>query len=323
MPAKLRSAPRRDFLKQAGTLALTWWAGTRLAQGRSTAAWPPPIGYATISWPESQFADALQTISSLGFAGVQMLGWVRHAYSGDKAAELAGRLKTLKLFPAALSCSGMKLAPSRLVDPTTEFRPYAAFLKSLGGLTLQVTDGGHPNVKYSDEEVAALGTRMNTLGKTAREFGLTLGYHPHFGTLGETREGLGRVLEATDPGDVKLIADVAHLTLGGSDPVEVIQTYHERLVLLHFKDLRKDVAKLARQNRDLAPHSRYQFCEIGRGVVDFPRIVSALRELTSPYWIIVELDAYEPPPGGPAECARINKEALEKLGLPIHPYVHA
>jgi len=32
-------------------------------------------------------------------------------------------------------------------------------------------------------------------------------------------------------------------------------------------------------------------------------------------WLIVELDGYEVPPGGPAESAAINKGALQKLGL--------
>ena len=308
-------ARRREFLKQAGTVAVAWCAGPRLGAGMSPPEARPPVGYATISWPRERFDDALRTISDLGFAGLQMLGWVRDAYAGEKAAELRQRLETLKLRPTALSCSKAKLDPAQAKDETAQLRDYAAFLKGLGGNYLQITDGGHPGQKYSTDEVKALGAAMNALGKVAQEYGLTLGYHPHFGTLGETREGLGRVLDSTDPRYVKLIADVAHLTLGGADPVEVIQTYHERLVFLHFKDVRKDVRELARQNRDLVRHTKYHFCEIGRGVVDFPRIVETLRGLGSPHWIIVELDGYEPPPGGPAESARVNKEALQKLGL--------
>ena len=211
-------ARRREFLKQAGTVAVAWCAGPRLGAGMSPPAARPPVGYATISWPREQFADALQTISALGFAGVQMLGWVRDAYAGEKAAELRQRLETLKLRPTALSCSKAKLDPAQAKDETAQLRDYAAFLKGLGGNYLQITDGGHPGQKYSTDEVKALGAAMNALGKVAQEYGLTLGYHPHFGTLGETREGLGRVLDSTDPRYVKLIADVAHLTLGGADP---------------------------------------------------------------------------------------------------------
>src|SRR6266568_8912277 len=152
MDRKTSPTPRREFLKQAGTAALGCCAGPGLAGGLGPPAARPPVGYATISWPREQFADALQTISALGFAGVQMLGWVRDAYAGEKAAELRQRLETLRLRPTALSCSKAKLDPARLKDETAQLRDYAAFLKDLGGNYLQITDGGHPDQKYSTDE---------------------------------------------------------------------------------------------------------------------------------------------------------------------------
>jgi inosose dehydratase len=295
-------------------LALAW--STSSSWGYTTArALTNPLGYATISWPQSQFLQALDTISSLGFAGVQMLGWVKDAYGGNKAGELKEHLLKLRLQPAVLSCSKVKLDPAHLQDESGQVREYATFLKGLGGFHLQVIDSGRADGKYSQSEMKAFGARLNDLGKTAEEFGLDLGYHPHLGTFGETREGLKRVLDATDPRYVKLIADVAHLTLGGSDPAEVIRTYHEHLCLVHLKDVRKDVAELAQTNHDLVRSNAYHFCEIGRGVVDFPAVLHALRGFQG--WLIVELDGYEVPPGGPAESARINKEALQKLGLTV------
>ena len=299
-------------MRQAAALTLACGTGSPgdflTASGLSN-----PVGYAAISWPQSQFLQALDTISSLGFVGVQMLGWVEDAYGGDKTGELRERLLKLRLQPAALSCSKVKLDPAHPQDESGQVREYAAFLKALGGFHLQVIDTGSLGGKYSQSEIKAFGERLNGLGKAAEEFGLTLGYHPHFGTFGETREGLKRVMDATDPRHVKLIADVAHLTLGGSDPAEVIRTYHERLSLVHLKDVRKDVANLAQGNRDLVRKSPYHFCEIGRGVVDFHAVLNALRGFQG--WLIVELDGYEVPPGGPAESARLNKEALQKLGV--------
>ena len=312
MTLNLRTNSRRDFLRLASALALVWRTGS---SGQQATARPitNPVGYATISWPQNQFLQALDTISSLGFAGVQMLGWVKDAYGGHKTDELKERLRRLKLQPAALSCSKVKLDPAHLQDESGQVREYAAFLKGLGGFNLQLTDSGSTDGKYSRSQMKAFGAHLNDLGKTAEEFGLNLGYHPHFGTFGETREGLKRVLDATDPRYVKLIADVAHLALGGSDPAEVIRTYHERLSLVHLKDVRKDVAELAQANRDLVRSGAYHFCEIGRGAVDFPAVLHALSGFQG--WLIVELDGYEVPPGGPAESAAINKGALQKLGL--------
>jgi inosose dehydratase len=311
-----RGLGRRDFLKRAGGLALAGCVSSLgLAAGGDTL--PNPVGYATIAWPGSRFHHALETISGLGFQGVQLLGWVRDAYSGSRAEALRERLRALKLQPVALSCTDVVLDPAREGKEGKPFRRYAFFWQQLQGLYLQVADSGRPNGDYSAEQIASLGRRLNTLGRLAQDLGLTLGYHPHFGTFGETRQGLGRLLDATDPHYVKLIADVAHLTLGGADPVEVVRTYQQRLILTHFKDVRKDVAELARQDRDLVRRKRYQFCEIGRGVVDFPAIVRAFREIQFRGWIVVELDGYQHGPGGADASARTNQQAAHALGLNV------
>jgi inosose dehydratase len=278
---------------------------------------PNPVGYATIAWPREEFAHALEIISRLGYRGVQLLGWVREAYPATKAQQLGELLASLKLKPVALSCSALRLPPERQGNETVELRNYAEFFSHLGGTFLQVTDQGNPSKEYSAEDIKNLGSRMNTLGKMAQDFGLTLGYHPHFGTIGETRKGLGRVLEATNPRYVKLIADVAHMALGGSDPAEVIRTYGERLCFLHLKDVRKEIAAIARQDRNLVRGKGPPFCEIGLGVVNFPALVQALRAVRFSGWVVVELDGGNSTLGGPDASAEKNRDALRKIGFDV------
>jgi inosose dehydratase len=62
---------------------------------------------------------------------------------------------------------------------------------------------------------------------------------------------------------------------------------------------------------------KHLFCEIGAGTVDFPLIIKAFRETRFEGWVIVELDAYKSQPGGPDASARINKDAVQKLGLTV------
>lgn len=307
---------RRELLRRFGGLALAGvWSATRSESAAEPL--PNPVGYATISWPESEFEQAIETISGLGFKGVQIVGWAREAYGGARAEVLRERLHALKLQPVTLSCSDVVLDPEKAEDETGELRGYAGFFQSLGGLYLQVTDAGDPRKSYSAETIVQLGARITAMGKVAQDHGLTLGYHPHFGTIGETREGLARVLEATDPRFVKLIVDVGHLTLGGADPAEVVRTYRERLILTHFKDVRREVAKQARRDRDLVRAEKYHFCEVGSGVVDFAAVLRAFRETQFKGWVIVELDSFKRGPGGAAASARANKEAVQKLGLTV------
>ena len=275
------------------------------------------MGYAIISWPPEEFNPPLETISALGYQGVQLLGWVQEAYAGNKTLELKDRLQTLKLSPAALSCSKVSLRPGSSETFAPRFREYADFLRSLDGSVLQLIDGGTPHGDYSAREIKSLGADMNQLGKMAKDFGLSVGYHPHFRTFGETRVGLERVLDATDSRYVGLIADVGHLKLGGSDPAEVIRTFHQRLALVHLKDVRPDAYELARRNRDAVGRLTARFCEIGHGVVDFPAVIATLREIRYQGWVIVELDHFEPSPGGPAQSAGVNKDSLRSLGFKI------
>ena len=307
---------RRQFLRVLAGMGFVHGAIGAL-KGDAGDRLPNPIGYATIAWPEKQFDHALDTISHLGFRGVQMLGWVREAYAGSKTQELKQELASLKLQPVALSCSAARLAPGNPENDTVEVRGYAEFFSHLGGKFLQVTDGGDPTKEYSAQEIRSLGARMNDAGKMAQDFGLTLGYHPHFGTLGETRRGLGRMLDATDPRYVKLIADVAHLALGGSDPAEVIRAYGQRLCFLHLKDTRKKVAAMARQDRNRVEAMGPPFCEIGLGVVNYDAVVQALRAVRFTGWGIVELDTGNSTVGGPDAAAAVNRDALRKLGFNI------
>ena len=307
---------RRRFLWQGSATVI--WGAARVNPGfAAPQTLPVPLGYSVISWPESAFEQAFETISALGYKGVQILPWVQDAYAGSKIPELKARLKKLNLVPTALSCRGVSLSPDHPEASPDKFREDADFFHNLGGKVLQVTDGGKPRSNYTADQIKSLGARMNELGRMANDSGLRLGYHPHFGTLGETREGLGSILEATDPRYVGLIADVAHLKLGGSDPAEVIRTYHQRLVMLHLKDLRRDTYDLAQQNLEASRRVRLRFCEVGHGILDFPGIVAALRDTGFKGWGIVELDRYEPPPGGPAEAAKMNRDSLRSLGFNI------
>jgi inosose dehydratase len=312
----MRSYGRRELLQTLAGLSVVPGALATLRAGARDVL-PNPVGYATIAWPREEFAHGLQTISRLGYRGVQLLGWVREAYPATKTQQLSQLLASLKLKPVALSCSAARLAPAQQGNETVEVRSYAEFFSRLGGTFLQVTDQGNPSKEYSAEDIKTLGSRMNALGKMAQEFGLTLGYHPHFGTIGETRKGLGRVLEATDPRYVKLIADVAHLALGGSDPAEVIRAYGPRLCFLHLKDVRKEIAAIARQDRNLVSAKGPPFCEIGLGVVNFAEVVQALRAVRFSGWVVVELDGGNSTLGGPDASASKNRDELRKMGFDV------
>jgi inosose dehydratase len=302
---------RRDFLKRTGLAASV----ASLASARASTR-PNPVGYAMISWPDEQFNDALPIVSSLHYRGVQFRADVYRAYA-SKPAELKDRLKSLHLTPVALSFPTVSVDPAKRAETTALFREYAKFLHHVGGLYLQLIDGGDPDATYSNSEIQSYGQHLNELGKIAHESGVTFTYHPHLSSIGETREGMGRILAATDARYLKLEPDTAHMSLGGMDVPDAIRTYRDRLAFLHFKDAVKEVADQARANRAPIRKAKVRFCELGRGAVNFPAVLKALDDVHFTGWIIVELDAYEAPPGGPAEAARTNRDEMRKMGFRV------
>jgi inosose dehydratase len=315
---------RREFVKQsflaslmglsAGSLACT---GEPEKEAPFVTPLPNPVGYHAIGWPREQLQDALDGISSLGFPGIQMLGWVAEAYAGDRTAELKDELVRRNLEPVALSSGAVSLDPGDRKSQLERCRRQAEFLKALGGQYLQLTDAGGRFEGHSAEDIQRLGGVMNEMGKIAQDFGLTASYHPHIGSIGEQREGVKQIMDATDPSLVKLQPDVAHLTMGNADPAEIVRTYRDRLLYFHFKDVREDQMERCRTDFEAARKAKLWFCELGEGVVNFPAILEAIREVDYRGWLVIEIDAYEPRDGSPLASARLNRDRAREFGLKI------
>ena len=65
-----------------------------------------------------------------------------------------------------------------------------------------------------------------------------------------------------------------------------------------------------------AQKAAYQWVELGRGRVDLPGVIVALRRNKFNGWAVVELDRVPDKAGTPKESAILNKKYLEaKLGL--------
>ena len=120
----------------------------------------------------------------------------------------------------------------------------------------------------------------------------------------------------TDPALVGLCIDTGHLSLAGGDPIEIYRRYAARVWHVHFKDFEPNVLNRARgASWDYFETMRHGvFCELGRGNVDFPAMLGALRANAYDSWIVVEQDVL-PGMGSPAESARRNREYLRSLGL--------
>jgi inosose dehydratase len=154
--------------------------------------------------------------------------------------------------------------------------------------------------KYTDQDLEDAGNVANMLGRRARERGMQLSFHTHWGNFFETPEVFAKFWAATDPDLVRLCPDVGQIQLCGMDPVEYCRENIGRIThFIHYKD----VAIKNRPKGELWPgytlpnndgaygiDSAGRFIETGRGDVDFKSITKILLDSGFDGWITTDLD---------------------------------
>ena len=149
------------------------------------------------------------------------------------------------------------------------------------------------------------------------EAGIRCVVHQHIGTWIETEAEARRIFEMTDPSVLGLCLDTGHWTFGaGGDPVAAVREFRDRIWHVHFKDAEPHVMADSRTFEWTGPESvgHGVYCELGQGVVDFPGMLAALREIDYHGWIVVEQDVL-PGMGHPRESAQRNRDYLRSIGV--------
>jgi inosose dehydratase len=298
---------RREFVVQLGGVALAATvpgpnALPRLRAGRIR------FGYASITWNEKD-AQAIDDISRLGFAGIQLRANVLSSI-GRAPGALRELLADRHLTFVALSSGNVSIDPADEAHTIDEHVAHAKWLKDAGGVYLQLIADGPRGAAPDSSTLDRLGRLLTEIGRRAADIGISAVFHPHVGSLSESPAQTARVMAAADPRYVHLLLDVAHWQQGGGDPVAAVREYHDRIAMLHIKDVRP-------VERATSP-AGFQFVELGRGTVDLPGVFRALRDVAFDGWAVVELDRVPDAARSPAESAEISKRYLERvIGLTI------
>jgi inosose dehydratase len=315
---------RREFLARMGilTAATALPGGWLVARERlyppvdlsyfdvpiSPAGFELHIGYAAITWGGND-RQAIDDISSVGFPGIQIRSnSVQEFGSGATLREVLDK-HHLKMI--ALSSGNLSIEPAIESSEIDKHVANAKFLRDAGGLYLQIIDEKPKDRAIVAADYKRFGALLTELGKRIADLGIQLGYHNHMGSMGETPEGVEQIMAAVDPRYAKLELDVAHYYQGGGDPAKAIEKYSDRLLFLHLKDVERISG-----GADMM--QTYRFVELGRGSVNLPAVIEALRKINFRGWGIVELDAVPDKARTPKESAIINKKYVEeKLGLTV------
>jgi sugar phosphate isomerase/epimerase len=189
-----------------------------------------------------------------------------------------------------------------VLDPTVQQEilrsgaDYARFLAACGGHVLvsgmPVLERGEPGAEtFLDLEYAKqVADLMNRLGAVAKREGVQVAMHTEMGSVFCARRDIDLFLMLTDPEFVTFCPDTGHITLAGSNPVDVLNDHYDRVSIMHWKDATGPF------NLEVPPgenrHAYYSdfFKQVGTGVVDWAGWARRLHNVNYDGWMILELD---------------------------------
>ena len=170
----------------------------------------------------------------------------------------------------------------------------------------------------NDEEWNLLCDGLNKLGKIAKEeYGISLTFHHHMGTVVQDADEVERLMNGTDPEYLSLLYDTGHFAYCGADPLEMVRKYKDRIKHVHLKDIRKEVVEQVKREElsFLAGVRMGAFTVPGDGSIDFEPIFKVLEDNGYEGYMLVEAEQ-DPAKANPLEYAiKARKYIAEKTGL--------
>jgi sugar phosphate isomerase/epimerase len=168
-------------------------------------------------------------------------------------------------------------------------------LHSTGGKMIGLTVGDAKRIKSEDE----LDTQADTLRKVitiCKKNDVIPNLHNHTFEVTNNLHDLKGTLKRI-PG-IKLGPDLNWLVRGGVDPVWFIKTYGHQMIYMHIRDQRAD-GKWTEA--------------VGEGVIDFPAIAKALKEINYKGRAAVELAFDNPPVRQVRDDWKLSREYVKKV----------
>ena len=275
---------RRKFFKVTGAAGMAAAWGSSLACATSTASstasgapsstGPFPLSsvglqlYTVRNLASKDLDGTMQAVAAAGYPLVET-----HTLYGKTAAELR----------AVLDKHGLRTVSGHYGLAEFEGSPDTVFAtaKTLGQefVNLNWLDPAHRSADFYKGFPALL----NKFGAQAKAAGLRFAHHNHdfeFDTLGGTTPVIETVIANTDPALVSFEVDLYWVYKAGVDPLAFVERHPGRITQIHIKDSTAAPAKA--------------MADVGKGVIDFARLLDAARRTGVRYAFVERDDTTDP-----------------------------
>ena len=282
------------------------------------------LGVAPIAWSnddmpelggETTLEQCLKEANEEGYIGVESGGKFP-----KKSSELIPKLDQFNLklcsgwYGANLRKNSVEEEKKSIQEQLNLFKdcnaPCIVFAEVSGSIQ------GDPNRKLSTrpqmekDEWQKFCEKISELGKYLEDEGMPLAYHHHMGTVIETQKDTERLIENTHE-SVKLTLDTGHMLFAKGDSKSILQNYHERILHVHCKDIRKQVLEKSLKE-DLSFRGAFlegAFTVPGDGCIDYQPLFNVLKNNNYSGWLVVEAEQ-DPAKANPLEYAKIGYKYL-------------
>lgn len=274
------------------------------------------LAFSTNAFKKNTLAESIESISGIGYAAVELMADLHHAYPPSFDAVRRSQTQEL-LTDRKLVVSNIN-AFTHFVDGDTYHPTWIEDEQMLrekriqhtlncidlaaefGAKTISLQPGG-PMIGMSlsrDQAGERFADGLSRCVQKARSRNVILAIEPEPGLFIQTAE---EYLEFKnrffkDEQVIRMNCDIGHLFCVGDDPATVIRTMPEQIAHVHMEDIGKN-----RVHQHLTP---------GKGVIDFGGIFQAMKDIGYQGWATVELYPYETTAAG---VARLAWEHLRKV----------
>lgn len=298
------------------------------------------VGNAPCSWGTLEFEGMkaeqigfgrmLDELVETGYTGTELGDWgymptdpfmLTQELTGRKVVMLGAFVPVTLKDPSSHE-AGIKNAVKTarlLVAVARDPAPFLVLADNNGTVPERTLNAGRvgSNLALSPAEWQVFAEGANSVARAVLEAtGLRTVFHHHCAGYVETPEEIARFLELTNPQTVGLVFDTGHYVFGAGDcdVLAGLERFRDRIWYIHLKDCRQDIARKSReQHWDYFQSLRQGiFCELGRGCVDFPKVLGWLRSAGYSGYVLVEQDVL-PGMGAPKDSALRNREYLHSI----------
>jgi len=268
------------------------------------------LAFSTNAFKQVSLEESLRQIAACGYAGVEIMADVPHAYpphiDSRRRRSLVERLQELRLTLTNLNAftlfaQGDTWHPS-WIEPDAEARQRRIehtlgairLARDLGAPGISLEPGGPlPQGMSRDDAMQLFRDGLASVLPTAAECGVNLLVEPEPRLLIERPEQFEELLDGFRHERLALNFDIGHFYCVGVDPADAMRRLAPYIRHVHLEDIAP-----SREHKHLVP---------GRGAIDFDAVFTALRDVGYDGWATVELYPYE------AQAREVAQEAFQFL----------